>query len=60
MTQPMAQNGVKELMAFFGVELKGICTDSPTDGKVTTPEFSAFWKSCSDEQKAYYKSAPLS
>lgn len=59
LVDPAPVNGVKELMNFFNVPVKGICTDSPSDGKVTTPEFSLFWKSCTDAQKAYYKNAQL-
>lgn len=43
MSQPI--NWMKTLMAMFS------CEGRP----VTSSEFSVFWKSCTDEQKAYYK-----
>lgn len=43
------ENTVKELKEFF----------STPDKPVTAPEFMSFWKSCDDEDKAYYKSADL-
>lgn len=54
-----ARNTPKEFMAYFSVPLKGICTDTPTDGKVSLPEYSAFWKSLAEEDKEYYRTAVL-
>lgn len=42
-------NTLKDLILFFGCE-----------GRPVSPaEFKAFWQSCDEEQKAYYKNAPL-
>ena len=46
----MAENGVKELKEFFSVE----------GNPVSTAEMMEFWKSLTEEEKAYFKSAPLS
>lgn len=48
-----------EVKAFFEVSMKGIATDSPSDGKVSPAEFSNFWKSCSDAEKEYYKTCKI-
>lgn len=45
----MAENSLKDLREFF----------STAERPVTTPEMAAFWKSCSDDEKAYFKSADL-
>lgn len=45
----MAENTVKELLAFFSTEEK----------PCKTSEFMEFWKSLSDEEKEYYKAADL-
>lgn len=52
-------NTLPQLIQFFSVNTKGICTDAPSDGKVSPAEFSAFWKSLSEDEKEYYKSAAI-
>jgi hypothetical protein len=42
-------NDTKALIAFF----------STTERPVTAAEFMAFWKSCTDEQKDYYRNAEI-
>jgi hypothetical protein len=54
MDQPTAlftpdKNGTKELIAFF----------STPERPVTAAEFMGFWKSCTDEQKDYYRNAKI-
>lgn len=46
---PVRKNGPKELMAAFG------CPGRP----VGVPEYNAFWKSLSDNEKDYYRNADL-
>lgn len=53
------KNGPKEIMAFFSVPTKGICTDTPSDGKVTMPEYRDFWTSLSENEKAYFRAVEL-
>jgi hypothetical protein len=49
MTQPK-QNSLKDLIDFFG-----------RGGRPVSPaEFRAFWESCTETEKEYYKNAPLS
>lgn len=48
----MAENKVTQIKAFFG-EGEGY-------NKVTMDEFNSFWKSLSDDEKKYYKTADLS
>ena len=43
------ENTLRELMDAFSCEGR----------QVSAAEFNVFWKSCTDEQKAYYKSASL-
>lgn len=43
-------NSLKDLIAFFGTP----------ERPVTPPEFRDFWNSLSDQEKDYYKNAPLS
>lgn len=45
----MAENSVAELKAFFATPEKPL----------SSAEFMAFWKSLSDDEKAYFKSAEL-
>lgn len=42
-------NSLKDLIGFFGT----------SDRPVSPAEFKKFWESCTEDQKAYYKSAPL-
>lgn len=44
---------------FFNVPLKGICTDTPSDGVVSPAEFKNFWASLTDAEKEYYKNAEI-
>jgi hypothetical protein len=44
-------NDMKALMHFFA---------RPGEDKVPVKEFNAFWKSLTDAEKEYYKTAPLS
>ena len=45
----MAENSVAEIKAYFGTP----------DRPVPAQEMMAFWKSLSDEEKEYYKTAEL-
>lgn len=45
----LVKNGMKEIKDFFGTP----------ERPVTGPEMMAFWKSLTDEEKEYYKTADL-
>jgi len=53
-------NTLPQLIQFFSVEGPiGIGTDNERDGKVASTEFTAFWRSLSDDEKEYYKNAAI-